>query len=88
MTAIINMAMHICRNYVREEIKRRGEKLRDYSFGRLNELAREYLLEHIDQVLDQVVADERKLRASLTTLAQQRKLSNHSTIPVQISGAK
>jgi hypothetical protein len=58
----------------------------------LNDLAQDYLLDHVDEILDQVQAKqaviEREVRARLTTLAQQRRLRNRSTIPVQISGAK
>jgi hypothetical protein len=77
---------------MREEIRRRGEKVHHYSFKQLNNLAEDYLLEHVDEVLDQAherqAEIEREVRARLTTLAQQRKARNCSTIPVQISGAK
>ena len=90
--AIVSMALLICRERMREEIRRRGEKVHHYSFKQLNNLAEDYLLEHVDEALDQAherqAEIERDVRVKLTTLAQQRKLSNHSTIPVQISGAK
>jgi hypothetical protein len=55
----------------------------------LNELAQDYLLDHVDEILDQahdrLAEIERKLRASLTTLAQKRKARKQTTIPVQNS---
>jgi hypothetical protein len=38
---------------MREEIRRRGEKVGEYSCKQLNDLAEDYLLEHVDEVLDQ-----------------------------------
>jgi hypothetical protein len=88
----MSMAMQICREIVRQELRRKGHKLQEFSFKHLCELAQDYLLEHVDEVLDQahdrLAEIEREVRARLTTLAQQRKHRNHSTIPVQISGAK
>jgi hypothetical protein len=53
---------------MREDIRRRGEKLREYSFKHLNDLAEDYLFDHVDEILDQVhdrqAKIEREVRAA------------------------
>jgi len=51
---VMAMARHLCRRAVETEIKRKGEKLRDYSFKQIVQLGDEYLREHTAEVMREV----------------------------------
>jgi hypothetical protein len=48
------MARYISRKAVKDEINRKGEKLREFSFKQIVERADEYLRLHTDAVMEEV----------------------------------
>jgi hypothetical protein len=86
----IVMARYISRMAVKDEISRKGLKLREYSAKQITELGDEYLRDHRDVVMKQALAWtwEREVVAALRHYAQKLKARKSMASAVQISGAK
>src|SRR6516225_3039559 len=84
------MARYISRMAVKDEISRKGLKLREFSAKQITELGDEYLHDHRDVVMKQALAWrwEKEIVAALRHYAQKQKARKSMASAVQISGAK
>ena len=87
---VMAMARYISRRAVETEIRRKGEKLREYSFKQIVERGDEYLREHTDDVMRKVQTWqwEQEVVAALRHYAQKQKRRKSMGSAVQILGAK
>ena len=84
------MARYISRMAVKDEINRKGLKLREFSAKQITELGDEYLHDHRDVVMKQALAWtwEKEVVAALRHYAQKLKARKSMASAVQILGAK
>ena len=84
------MARFISRRAVKDEINRKGLKLREFSAKQITELGDEYLHDHRDVVMKQALAWtwEQVVVAALRHYAQKRKARKSMGSAVQNIGAK
>ena len=84
------MARYISRMAVKDEINRKGLKLREFSAKQITELGDEYLHDHRDVVMKQALTRTwgQEVIAALRHYARKQKARKSMVSAVQISGAK
>jgi hypothetical protein len=92
---LLTFARYEARKRVKEHWRSQGIKLSEWSMRDLRIASEQYLADHwnelrpkAEEILRWSKAQDEKRRAKIRNCRQKQKPSNHSTIPVQISGAK